>query len=113
MSGHDTGMSTHDMIDGICELTIEVRDLDRSLAFYGGILGLRALSDDGDRIWLQVGSRARLGLWLPGAREYGEAPHDGSADRHRRRGKSVRCRDDVRRGEGRRLRDARAVRCAP
>lgn len=65
-------MRTDRCIDGICELTLEVRDLDRALAFYGGTLGLPELSRDNDRVWLEVSDDVRLGLWLPGEKEFGD-----------------------------------------
>lgn len=65
-------MTNDRLIDGICELTLEVRDLDRALAFYGGTLGLPELTRDDDRVWLQVSDDVRLGLWLPGEKEFGD-----------------------------------------
>lgn len=65
-------MPTDRFIDGICELTLEVRDLDRALAFYKGTLGLSELTRDDDRVWLEVSRDARLGLWLPGEKEFGD-----------------------------------------
>jgi catechol-2,3-dioxygenase len=63
-----TGMLTQ----GFAELTIEVRDLDTLERFYREIFGLRVLAREEDRIWLAAGERARLGLWLPGPKEYGD-----------------------------------------
>lgn len=60
------------MIDGICELTLEVRDLERAVDFYRGTLGLHELTRDDDRVWLEVTPQVRLGLWLPGTKEYGD-----------------------------------------
>ncbi len=60
------------MIDGICELTLEVTDLDRALAFYADTLGLAELQRDGDRVWLEVSEHVRLGLWTPGEKEHGD-----------------------------------------
>jgi len=58
--------------DGLCELTLEARDLRRMERFYARVLGLPVLSRDDDRIWLACGPRARLGLWSPGAKEFGD-----------------------------------------
>src|SRR6201995_901004 len=42
-------------------------------AFYEGVLGLDVLSsDEPDRVWLRVGPQARLGLWAPGTKEFGD-----------------------------------------
>lgn len=60
------------MIDGICELTLEVTDLGRALAFYTDTLGLSELQRDDDRVWLEVSERTRLGLWTPGEKEHGD-----------------------------------------
>jgi catechol-2,3-dioxygenase len=57
---------------GLCELTLEAHDLDRMEAFYTRCFGLEVLSRDEDRIWLACGPRARLGLWAPGAKEFGD-----------------------------------------
>jgi catechol-2,3-dioxygenase len=60
------------MTDGICELTLEVRDLERVERFYCDALGLEVLSREEDRRWLACGARTRLGLWLPGEKEHGD-----------------------------------------
>ena len=60
------------LTDGFCELTLEARDLHRLEAFYRDAFGLRVLSRDEDRIWLAAGRRARLGLWTPGPKEFGD-----------------------------------------
>lgn len=65
-------MANDRLIDGICELTLEVRDLDRALAFYAGTLGLAELTRDDDRVWLAVSDDVRLGLWLPDEKEFGD-----------------------------------------
>ena len=57
---------------GLCELTLEARDLERMEAFYTGCFGLEVLSREGDRVWLACGERTRLGLWAPGAKEFGD-----------------------------------------
>jgi len=40
--------------------------------FYTTVFGLRVLSRDDDRTWLACGPRARLGLWDPGEKEFGD-----------------------------------------
>ena len=60
------------MIDGFAELTLETRDPGRLERFYRDALGFEVLSRDDDRVWLGVGERARLGLWTPGEKEFGD-----------------------------------------
>jgi catechol-2,3-dioxygenase len=60
------------VIDAFCELTLEARDPDGLARFYGEAFGFETLSRDDDRIWLGVGQRARLGLWAPGSKEFGD-----------------------------------------
>ena len=57
---------------GFAELTIEVRDLEALERFYREVFCLRVLAREDDRIWLAAGERARLGLWLPGEKEFGD-----------------------------------------
>ena len=59
-------------IDGFCELTLEARDMARLERFYTGALGLRVLAREDDRIWLAAGPTARLGIWSPGEKEFGD-----------------------------------------
>ena len=59
-------------IDGFAELTLEARDLGRMERFYTGALGLDVLAREEDRIWLRVGEHARLGLWTPREKEFGD-----------------------------------------
>ena len=66
-------------VSGIAELTLEVRDLEKLERFYTDCFGLRVLKRDDDRIWLAAGSHARLGLWLPGEKEFGD---EGGAHVH-------------------------------
>jgi catechol-2,3-dioxygenase len=58
--------------DGFAELTLETADLGRLAAFYADVLGLEVLSREDDRVWLAAGEHARLGLWSPGEKEYGD-----------------------------------------
>ena len=60
------------MIDSFAELTLETRDPGRLERFYREAFGFDVLSREGDRIWLAVGERARLGLWTPGSKELGD-----------------------------------------
>ncbi len=57
---------------GICELTLEARDLARLERFYTDAFGMKTISRQDDRVWLACGKRARLGLWLPGEKEFGD-----------------------------------------
>ena len=59
-------------MQGLCELTLEARDLARMERFYTTALGLTVLAREDDRIWLACGPRARLGLWAPGPKEFGD-----------------------------------------
>jgi catechol-2,3-dioxygenase len=59
-------------LTGFAELTLEARDLDRLERFYREAFGLDLLSRDGDRVWLAAGREARLGLWAPGEKEFGD-----------------------------------------
>ena len=60
------------LTDGIAELTLEVCDIQMLERFYVDVLGLDVLSRQDDRVWLACGERTRLGLWLPGEKEYGD-----------------------------------------
>jgi catechol-2,3-dioxygenase len=59
-------------VSGFSELTLQARDPERLARFYAGGFGLGELSRADDRIWLAVGDGARLGLWRPGAKEFGD-----------------------------------------
>jgi len=63
----------------IVELTLQVRDLAALEAFYTDVFGLKVLKREDDRVWLAVGESARLGLWLPGEKEFGD---EGGAHVH-------------------------------
>ena len=60
------------LTDGICELTLEARDLGVLEHFYVEAFGLDVLSREDDRVWLAAGAHTRLGLWAPGAKEFGD-----------------------------------------
>ena len=66
-------------VDGFCELTLQARDLADLEAFYTGHVGLECLAREDDRVWLRVGRHARLGLWAPGPKEFGD---EGGAHVH-------------------------------
>jgi catechol-2,3-dioxygenase len=57
---------------GLCELTLQTPDPGALAEFYTNVLGFPELSREGDRVWLGVGERTRLGLWSPGAKEFGD-----------------------------------------
>src|SRR4051794_41140754 len=59
-------------LSGFAELTLEARDMDALERFYTEAFGLEVLLRDDDRIWLAAGPDARLGLWTPGAKEFGD-----------------------------------------
>jgi catechol-2,3-dioxygenase len=67
------------MITGFSELTLESADPDALARFYIGCFGLRVLSREDDRIWLGAGDAARLGIWKPGQKEFGD---EGGAHVH-------------------------------
>ena len=57
---------------GICELTLQAADIAALERFYVDVLGLRVIDRADDRVWLACGERARLGLWSPGRKEFGD-----------------------------------------
>ena len=60
------------LTDGFAELTLETSDLARLERFYTDAFGLEVLAREDDRIWLAAGEQARLGLWSPGQKEFGD-----------------------------------------
>jgi catechol-2,3-dioxygenase len=60
------------LTDGICELTLEARDIALLERFYVEAFGLEVLTREDDRIWLAAGEHTRLGLWAPGEKEFGD-----------------------------------------
>jgi catechol 2,3-dioxygenase-like lactoylglutathione lyase family enzyme len=54
-------------VTGVSELVLEVVDLEQSLRFYAGALGLPVVArwDESERVWLMAGDRTRIGLWRP------------------------------------------------
>jgi catechol-2,3-dioxygenase len=59
-------------VRGLCELTLETPDPQRLADFYTRVFGLPVLEREDDRIWLGCGEEARLGLWSPGEKEFGD-----------------------------------------
>jgi catechol-2,3-dioxygenase len=66
-------------VTGFSELTLQASDVVRLARFYIECFGLAVLSRDDDRVWLAAGDRARLGLWAPGRKEFGD---EGGAHVH-------------------------------
>jgi catechol-2,3-dioxygenase len=60
------------LTDGFAELTLETHDIAALERFYVEGFGLRVLAREADRVWLAAGPRARLGLWSPGEKEFGD-----------------------------------------
>ncbi len=60
------------LTDGFAELTLETRDTARLERFYVDAFGLEVLAREPDRVWLAAGPGARLGLWTPGEKEFGD-----------------------------------------
>jgi catechol 2,3-dioxygenase-like lactoylglutathione lyase family enzyme len=44
---------------------LEVADLDAAARFYTEVLGFPVQARSGERVWVLVGDRARIGLWTP------------------------------------------------
>lgn len=63
---------TWGLTQGFCELTLEACDPEGLALFYQQVFGWEELSRHEDRIWLGCGERARLGLWSPGPKEFGD-----------------------------------------
>jgi catechol-2,3-dioxygenase len=90
-------------LDGFAELTLEARDMATLERFYTDAFGLDVLQREEDRIWLAAGRNARLGIWAPGEKEFGDeggrhvhfafaaspGTLDGLAERLRRQGARV------------------------
>lgn len=60
------------LTDGLAEMTLQAHDLARLERFYTAGFGLEVLSREDDRVWLAAGPHARLGLWTPGEKEFGD-----------------------------------------
>jgi catechol-2,3-dioxygenase len=59
-------------LDGFAEVTLEARDVMALERFYTEAFGLDVLQREDDRTWLAAGRNARLGLWTPGEKEFGD-----------------------------------------
>jgi catechol-2,3-dioxygenase len=66
------GATMDQLTDGFAEVTLETRDLARLERFYVEGFGLDVLVREPDRVWLAAGADARLGLWAPGEKEFGD-----------------------------------------
>jgi catechol-2,3-dioxygenase len=53
-------------------MTLETSDPRGLAGFYCRAFGCEVLAEEDDRIWLAVGEHARLGLWTPGEKEFGD-----------------------------------------
>jgi len=51
-------------VSGVNEIVLEVLDLERSIDFYVGCLGLPLYERSDERVWVLAG-RSRIGLWRP------------------------------------------------
>ena len=60
------------LTEGFVELTLETADRGRMERFYGEVFGMEVIAREHDRTWLAAGRRARLGLWTPGEKEFGD-----------------------------------------
>ena len=60
------------LTDGFAELALETRDIAVLERFYVDGFGLSVLAREDDRVWLAAGDRARLGVWTPGEKEFGD-----------------------------------------
>ncbi len=67
------------LTQGFAELTLQTRDPDGLERFYRECFGLEVLAREDDRTWLAAGRDARLGLWTPGEKEFGD---EGGAHVH-------------------------------
>src|ERR687893_557605 len=63
------------MVEAFAEVTLETRDPACLARFYRDAFGFELLSRGDDRVWLAIGSHARLGLWRSGtSSSEGRAP---------------------------------------
>lgn len=70
--GRDIDTNTATRTRGFCELTLESAGHVELARFYRRVLDMPVLSEDDDRIWLGCSPQARLGLWSPGEKEFGD-----------------------------------------
>lgn len=60
-------------LDGFAEVTLQTEDPAGLARFYCEVFECETISEESDRIWLAVGTHARLGLWTPGRKEFGDS----------------------------------------
>jgi catechol-2,3-dioxygenase len=65
----DTWVCMIDAPAGICEMVLESADIERMVDFYER-LGLGVLLREGERVWLDAGESARIGIWTVGEKEH-------------------------------------------
>src|SRR5947199_8251377 len=55
-------------VTGVCEIALEMNDLEAGERFYAGLLGFPVVerwATRGGAIWVMAGDRTRIGLWRP------------------------------------------------
>src|SRR5258707_15579511 len=55
-------------VSGVCEIALEMNDLEAGERFYSGLLGFPVVerwTSRGGAIWVMAGEQARIGLWKP------------------------------------------------
>ena len=60
-------------VSGVCELALEVADLDAAEWFYAVVLGFPVVerwSERGEAVWVMAGDRTRVGLSRPQIRSW-------------------------------------------
>ena len=61
-------MSGEIQVSGVCEIALEMNDLEAGERFYSGLLGFPVVerwTERGGAIWVMAGVRTRIGLWKP------------------------------------------------
>ncbi len=55
-------------VSGVCEIALEMSDLEAGERFYSGLLGFPVVerwTSRGGAIWVMAGEQTRIGLWKP------------------------------------------------
>ncbi len=55
-------------VSGVCEIALEMNDLEAGERFYSGLLGFAVVerwTSRGGAIWVMAGEQTRIGLWKP------------------------------------------------